>query len=223
MSKQSFFGAFLLFSTISVSACMSSAPTPSFTQSGSVQSNSASDTSSSSISLSSSQTISSDQQDIEQKADTLLRALKAKDMQTIAQLASIKGVTFSPYAYVSSDDLTFTPPQLVRFFTDTKKYVWGSYDGSGLPIELTPMEYFDKFVYDHDFASQNDKRFDATDSQGNTLNTIAEAYPQTHSVNFHYTPSRNENEMDWADLWLVFEKEENEWMLRAVVHDEWTI
>lgn len=202
---------------------MSSAPTPPLTQSGSVQSANTSDNSSNPISPSSSQNMKNDQQEIEQKADSLLRALKAKDMQTITQLASIKGVTFSPYAYVSSDDITFTQPQLVQFFTDTKKYLWGFYDGSGLPIELTPTEYFGKFVYDRDFASQNDKHFDATDSHGNTLSTIAEAYPGTHVVNFHYTPSDNENEMNWADLWLVFEKEENAWVLRAIVHDQWTI
>lgn len=175
------------------------------------------------MSPSSSQNMKNDRQEIEQKADTLLRALKAKDMQTVAQLASIKGVTFSPYAYVSSDDITFTQSQLVRFFTDTKKYAWGSYDGSGLPIELTPTEYFGKFVYDHDFASQNDKRFDATNSQGNTLSTIAEVYPASHVVRYHYTPTASENENAWADLWLVFEKENDEWKLRAIVHDQWTI
>ncbi len=198
---------------------MASAPRSPVTQSGSVQSHDASV----SISPSSSQIISNDQQKIEQNADAILRALKAKDMHTVAQFSSLKGVTFSPYAYVKSDDITFTRSQLAQFFTDTKKYEWGWYDGSGLPIELTPTAYFSEFIYDHDFVSQNDRRFDDTHSHGNTLSTIAESYPDAHVVSFHYTPAATENENDWAYLWLVFEKEDQTWMLRAIVHDEWTI
>jgi len=47
----------------------------------------------------------------------------------------------------------FTKDQLKNLMESEEVYIWGEYDGSGDPIKLTFAQYFDKFVYDHDFAN----------------------------------------------------------------------
>ncbi len=46
---------------------------------------------------------------------------------------------FSPYSNVElKNNLVFSASQVLNFLPDKKVYTWGIYDGSGLPINLTP-------------------------------------------------------------------------------------
>jgi len=91
---------------------------------------------------------------IESIATKTILAIKNKDMEKLSGfIHPDKGVRFSPYTYVRLErDLVFSVNQILNFFNDQKTYTWGVYDGSGLPIELTKKEYFEKFIYDKDFA-----------------------------------------------------------------------
>ncbi|MDP3387793.1 MAG: hypothetical protein Q8S24_11200 [Eubacteriales bacterium] len=143
-----------------------------------------------------------------------------------AFISPTKGVRFSPYTYVHEDDdmLFFTGNALVNLFNDTAEYTWGSYDGSGEPIELTFSDYYDRFVYDQDFANPHMIGINQTIGTGNTINNISDVYSNHAFVEFHFTGFDPQYEgIDWRSLTLVFENDNGVWYLVGIVHSEWTI
>jgi hypothetical protein len=108
--------------------------------------------------------------------------------------------------------------------TDPTVYNWGTYDGSGMPIELTFREYYEEFVYDVDFARPDVVGFNERVGQGNSIDNIASAYPDGVMVEYHFEGFDPEYAgMDWRSLRLVFEEKDGIWYLVGVVHDQWTI
>ena len=159
-------------------------------------------------------------------------ALRDDDLQQLAGLVHpVKGVTFSPYAYVrplqgapGEADLVFSPAQLVSLQNDPTVYHWGVLDGSGEPIDLTFRQYYDRFVYDVDFAQPDVIGFNQTIGQGNSLNNIPAVYPNAVTVEYHFTGFDPQyGGMDWRSLRLVLEEMDGVWYVVGIVHDQWTI
>jgi hypothetical protein len=161
------------------------------------------------------------------RARQVISALKAKDMARLSTFVHPrKGVRFSPYAYVTpEEDLILKRMQFAGRWTSKRRYKWGSYDGSDDPIRLTFRAYYRRFIFDHDYSRA--KRIGYNDQfmgHGNTLNNITDIYPQGIVVEYHFPGFDPQyGGLDWASLWLVFEREGKEWYLVGVVHDEWTI
>jgi len=152
--------------------------------------------------------------------------LKGKDMAGLARYVHPeKGVRFTPYSHVSpSNDKVFTAEQLTPLLGSSQIYRWGVYDGSGEPIELNFRGYYDKFVYDVDFANPEIIGNNKIIGTGNSINNIAEAYPSGAFVEFHFTGFDPQyGGMDWRSLSLVFEKHNEIWFLVGIVHGQWTI
>ena len=166
---------------------------------------------------------------IEGLARRVILALKAKDMAKLSAFVHpVKGVRFSAYAYVDvspGGDRVFRRNQVRSLWASRRRYVWGSYDGSGDPIQLTFRAYYRRFIYDHDYSRAKRIGYnDAIMGRGNTLNNIYDTYPRGIVVEYHFPGFNPQYDgMDWKSLWLVFEKEGREWYLIGVVHDEWTI
>ncbi|OKP83996.1 hypothetical protein A3844_20700 [Paenibacillus helianthi] len=163
----------------------------------------------------------------EEAATTVLRALKAGDMETLASWAHPdKGVRFSPYAYVdTATDLVFTRDKLKGLMKDPKPYVWREFAGSGEIMKLTFAEYFKRFVYDADFLNDAKTALNKGLGQGTTLNNINEVYPKDKYdfVEYYIAGVDPANEgMDWRSLRLVFEKIGEDHALVGIVHDQWT-
>lgn len=159
-------------------------------------------------------------------------AIRDHDLAELAGLVHpVKGVTFSPYTSVrplqgapGTADLVFSPAQLRSLWSDPTVYAWGTFDGSGEPIELPFRAYYERFVYDVDFAQPDVIGFDATIGQGNTINNIATVYPNAVTVEYHFEGFDPEYAgMDWRSLRLVIEEYEGNWYVVGIVHDEWTI
>jgi len=166
------------------------------------------------------------------RAAQIVAALRDRDMQELAGLAHpVKGVTFSPYTYVrplqgapGEADLVFGPTQLRGLWNDPTVYHWGIYDGSGEPIDLIFRDYYERFVYDVDFARPDVVGFNETIGQGNSINNIAEVYPIAVTIEYHFEGFDPDYAgMDWRSLRLVMEEYEGVWYLVGIVHDEWTI
>lgn len=105
---------------------------------------------------------------------------------------------------------------------DSNIYHWGSYDGSGLPIDLSFESYLKEFIYDVDFAQPNTIGFNSTLGVGSRINNIAEFYPDAAWVEFHFPGFDPQFAgMDWRSLWLVFSPNHDDWELVGIVHDEW--
>ena len=135
------------------------------------------------------------------------------------------GVVFSPYATISlSTDKCFTVSQVAAFGQDDNKYVWGKYDGSGNPIELTVPEYFKAFVFNKDYTLAPEIGIDAIVKSGNSLENITEVFPDVRFVDF-YMPGTDSASggLDWSSLRLGFEEYRGELKLTVVVHSQWTI
>ena len=153
-------------------------------------------------------------------------ALKRHDMQTLSRLVHpVKGVRFSPYAFLDTDnDIRFTSTTVRSAFSDAKPYTWGAYDGSGDPIRLPFRAYYSRFVYDRDYAADPGPSYNfSTVKHGGASDNAREEYPDAVIVEFHAKPQENDAGSRGRALRLVFEPYKNSWYLVHIVHDEWTI
>jgi hypothetical protein len=165
---------------------------------------------------------------IEKRISETIQAMQQKDMAKLAKVVHPeKGVQFSPYAFVdTTKNVRVKAADLTVLWKDTKKKTWGEFDGSGSPIELTFPEYFQKFVYDHDFAQAPKIGYNKIIGKSTTTNNLFTVYPKDKfiTVEYHFESFDKKFEgHDWASLRLVFENTGAEWYVVAVVHDQWTI
>jgi len=164
---------------------------------------------------------------IADRAAQTLRALKAKDMDSLAAVIhSQKGVRFSPYANVDpAADLRIEAKDIPSRWKSGKIYTWGYHDGSDDPIALTFAGYYKRYVYDHDYSQAKRVAYNGgLLGHGNTMNNIHEIYPHAIVVEYNFPGFDPKFEqMDWRSLWLVFEKNGSAWYLVGIVHGEWTI
>jgi outer membrane murein-binding lipoprotein Lpp len=152
--------------------------------------------------------------------------IKDQDMTALAtHVHPDKGVRFSPYAYVNvQNDLVFTAQQVTTLLQNNQVYNWGEYDGSGDPIQLNFSDYYDRFIYDQDFANPHMIGNHVVIGTGNTINNIDQVYSAGTFIEFHFSGFDPQYAgMDWRSLNLVFEEVSGTWYLVGIVHNEWTI
>lgn len=166
-----------------------------------------------------------EQDSIKAVGEQVLIALKEGNMTELRKYFSDEGVLFSPYGYIDkpkSKKLSFDD-----FLTAiNKKWIltWGSYDGTGDPIKLTVTAYLKRFVYNADYVNAEAIGFDEVIKQGNSINNLKEIYPNHHFIDYHFSGfDQKYKGMDWTSLRLVFEKQNGEYFLVAVIHDQWTV
>ncbi|WP_105619958.1 hypothetical protein [Vallitalea okinawensis] len=159
------------------------------------------------------------------RALQVTRLLYDKDMNELSNYVhQDKGVRFIPYSNVTSEDLVFMPSEVVSLYESEEKYTWGSYDGSGEPIEVTFKEYYEEFVYDMDFANADIIGNNTLIGEGNSIVNIHEEFPDSKFVEFHFTGENPEyGGMDWSSLRLIFEEVDGNWYLVGIGHGQWTI
>lgn len=159
-------------------------------------------------------------------ASAVIKAIEAEDYSALAALVHPeKGLVLTPYSTVDLEtDLTLTATQISGLAKDDHKYLWGVADGKGDPIEMTISQYFDRYVYNADFANAPVLGIDQVMGSGNALENVKEVFPLARFVEYYF-PGRNPDHMgfDWCGLKLVFEPWENQYRLIALIHSEWTI
>ncbi|HJA63582.1 MAG TPA: hypothetical protein H9719_05535 [Candidatus Intestinimonas stercoravium] len=157
---------------------------------------------------------------------TVLQALRDGDIQALSGLVHPeRGVTFTPYSTVDPiSDLTFLPDQLTEAAINRTQYVWGTSQGGGGPIELSLQGYLDRYVYNADYSSAPIIGVDSVISSGNSLENVAEAYPDARFLEYYF-PSLDpsNNSFDWCALKTVFVWSAGKYQLVALIHSEWTI
>jgi hypothetical protein len=165
-------------------------------------------------------------QQVEAAAAKAVTALKERDWAALALAAHPeKGVRISPYVHVDTkQDVVLTREEIKRLQDDKTLRTWGTYDGSGEPIKLTFAEYYEKFLYNHDYAKPEKSTYDEAIGKGNTVNNIKEVYPGSHFVEYYFSGFDPKVQgMDWASLILVFEEKGGTWYLTGLVRNQWTI
>ena len=155
-------------------------------------------------------------------ASYVVQALQTRDYSAVAALVHPElGVTLTPYSTVDPDaDVTLTQAQVRSLAQDDTVYTWGVQDGSGAPISLTPLQYFEQFVFDADYTKASLIGIDQIMLSGNALENLTEAYPGCRFVDFSIP---GQDGMDWSSLKLVFQAGDTSWYLVGVVHGQWTI
>lgn len=136
-----------------------------------------------------------------------------------------EGVRFSPYATVEGSDQKFSKESFRSLVTTGKgkRVKWGSYDGSGDPIILTPNEYFKKFVYDANFVKPEKAKVNGFIGKGNSVNNLNNFYHNSDFTESYFSGSKQNGGMDWKSVRLVFKEVNGKYYLVGVVHDQWTI
>jgi hypothetical protein len=163
---------------------------------------------------------------IADQAQTVVETLQQRDLQKLAGLVHPqKGLRFSPYSGVSEQQLVFTAEQVAAMATDTTTYTWGAYDGTGFPIELTFVDYFNRFVYSHDFAQAERVGYNEAVGKGASYDNGRRFYgPNAIIVEYHFPGFDPIYEgMDWVSLQVVFEEVDQQWYVSGLIHDQWTI
>lgn len=160
------------------------------------------------------------------RAMGVMEVIKDKDMERLSSIVHpTKGVRFAAYPYVDLElDQVFQGDELVSAFEGSQVYKWGSYDGSGEPIEISFREYYDRFIYDVDFFNPQLIGNNTIIGHGNTEENVSKAYPNGQFIEFYFSGINPEYEgIDWRSLKLVFEQEDGTWYLVGIIHGEWTI
>lgn len=161
------------------------------------------------------------------QAIIVINLLKNKDMVSLAgYIHPERGVRFTPYSYIETQtNLVFQADEIATLMENTQLYTWGEYDGTGDPIDATFSDYYNKFVYDVDFAEPNMiGNNTVVSTSGNMVNNISQAYPNESFVEFHFSGFDAQYAgMDWKSLRLVFEDVDGTWYLVGIIHDQWTI
>ena len=165
------------------------------------------------------------QQMIIDRSFAIVSALKNKDMVTLSQYVHPQmGLRFSPYATVKDSDQVFAADKVLGLVNDPTIYLWGNYDGSGAPINLTFADYYAKFVYDVDFANAPEIALNHRLGTGNSIDNAFEYYQSSMVVEFYFPGFDPQyTGMDWRSLRLVFMQQGNDWFLVGIIHDQWTI
>lgn len=160
------------------------------------------------------------------KVVEIVNSIKDKDFEKLSSfIHPDKGLRFSPYDYIDTEtSKVFTVEEVKELGNNDQVYVWGNYDGTGDPIELNFNDYYERFIYDADFANPQIIGNDVAVSYGNAIDNTKEIYPDSHFIELHFKGLDPKYEgMDWRSLKLVFEQEGGNWYLVAIVHGEWTI
>ncbi len=159
---------------------------------------------------------------INDKATKVMEELKVKDIQGLTDFVHPeKGLRFTPYTTVNKErDVVFDIEELKNFNAE-KEILWGYYDGKGDEINLTPVEYYEEFVYTKDFLNADQIGYNEVLSSGNMIENQFEVYDNPIIVEYYIPGEEFYNA--WESLRLVFEEHEGNWMLVGIIHNEWTI
>lgn len=159
-------------------------------------------------------------------ASRVITALREQDYRALAGMVHPEeGLLFVPYSTVDPEaNLRFTAEEIARLPENNTKYVWGTSDGKGDPIELTMKDYFARYVYNADYANAPFIGIDRVIGTGNALENVSEVFPDARFVEYYFPGIRAENNgFDWCSLKLVFSVHQEQYKLVAVIHSEWTV
>ena len=167
----------------------------------------------------------SQQDSIKATGRQVLTFLKDQNFEELVKYFSNSGVLFSPYGNIDvKTGKKLDPDDFMESIHKNWMLTWGNYDGSGEPIKLSVKNYLKKFVYNADYLNAEAIGYDETIKEGNTRINLKEVYPDKHFIDYHFSGFDQKKEgMDWTSLKLVFEKQDGQYFLIAVIHDQWTI
>lgn len=164
--------------------------------------------------------------DLVATACTAVEFIKTGSYDKLAEMVHPEdGVYFTPYSNVDlSTNMHFPAEKVANFASDQTAYLWGYTDGEGASINLTPKQYFEKYVFDQDYTSAPVIGRNYIVKSGNSIENVQDVFPDCQFVDFHFPGSEEKYAgMDWSTLRLVFREYEGAYKIVAIIHAQWTI
>ncbi|WP_026908683.1 ankyrin repeat domain-containing protein [Paucisalibacillus globulus] len=163
-------------------------------------------------------------------ANEVLDILANGDMNELATYVHPeKGVLFAPFLQLTStpmyeqhEPITFHANEIPTLLQDEEVYHWGDHAASGLPIEMTPAEYFDSYVYakqEPDAIYVNQQYLSGPEF---FTDNVRGMFPDAHMVQYSFDETVEGEELSWMQLTLIFEEYDGEWKLVGIMHNAWT-
>lgn len=159
---------------------------------------------------------------LEQQANAILRALDQRDMDTLADYVhEEKGLLLSPYLSVSDSTVRFSQPEIATLLDDEATYLWG-YGEANTDIRMTPAEYFVQHLQVERFFEADEVLVDTTSPESDPTNYLSSVFPDAKVVEFYTVGTEQYSGLDWRSLHMVFEQEDGEWRLIALINNLFT-
>ncbi len=154
----------------------------------------------------------------------ILTVIKSKDYDAFSAFIHPQdGIRFSPYAYISKENLEFNRSKFLFSLKEQRPMLWGEFDGSGDSIYLTIKNYFKRFVYDVDFLNAEKITVDSSNAKGSSINNQESFYKGLNYTESYFSGfDKKYAGMDWRALRLIFKEYNGKYFLVGIVHDEWT-
>ncbi len=168
---------------------------------------------------------SNESKDVESVAKEVLLALKNKDYATLENLTSSQGLSWNEYPTLDLSKNDISKAEISNIPTNSQKYLFGYTDGKGDPINLTIAEYLSKWIYNADYLNADEIGINKIlDGGTNSMNTILEKAGNRTVVAFYFKGFDPKfGGLDWTTLYLVFDLENDEYKLRGIAKNNWTI
>jgi len=148
-------------------------------------------------------------------------AIRDGDFESLGELVHPElGLIITPYSTVNlASDQWFTAAETAKLGGDTTGYIWGADPVTGAVLELPAGQFFSRHMYDFDYASASVACVNAVAKQGNALENVSAVFPDAIFVDLH-NPGHEEQ---WSTLRLVFEPDEGELRLVALIHSAYSV
>lgn len=160
---------------------------------------------------------------IEEQNQDVILALKDKDSEKLSTLTHPeKGILFSPLVIINPENhIVFKQEQMKTFFDDDTKYSWGIFDPPVNASNLTPDEYYEKYIFNFDYSNPEMIAYNQrlTPAVYTTEQKLTTLYIEPIIVEHLLS---DENCMPYS-LRIVYEKYKEEWFVVAFLHYEWTM
>lgn len=161
-------------------------------------------------------------------ADSILFLIENKETKELEKkfvgTANIKDrkIIFSPYAYIDSSK--FQNLDFANFDNENMELVWGTTDGSGAEIRMSPPKYLTTYIIETKFSKAPSVNVNKAMGRGNSLDNTKNFFPEAQFVEYYYPMFNPKYEgMDWQSLRVYLKKSEGKFILVGLVNDRWTI
>ncbi|HEY5039521.1 MAG TPA: hypothetical protein VIJ93_10660 [bacterium] len=162
---------------------------------------------------------------IRKRAEETIQVLKNKDFKHLSRLVHPdKGLKLSQYSFAKKDDVVLNRHEIQKFSTSKKKFISVLLGESENSKDLTFGDYYDRYIYDHDYSSASEINFNNIVGRGSEGNNLFGFFPEAIIVEYYFSGFDPKREgTDWESLYLVFERaDDSKWYLVDVAHAEKT-
>jgi hypothetical protein len=157
-------------------------------------------------------------------AKEVVDALANKDYAKLQSLTSDAGLSLAMYPQLDLSKINVAKSDVSKIPTDQRTQLFGYTDGKGDPVILTASQFFDKRIYTVDYRNAPEIAANKKLGGGNSAFTLPQDIQGREFVGFYFPGFKPEYQgMDWTTLYLIFDKVGNDYKLRAIAKDNWTI